>query len=181
MKTRDQNKRYRIFVIFALVTGIMTLSIAFTTVSKMIKIDGTSNKKGTTWSITFANLSKPILTGKATVDYDAKLINNSTTLNFAVSLQNSEDSVIYYFDIKNNGTYDAIVNTVTLTGLSSALANNIKYTLTYADGSSIEFGDTLDSGETRNLKLMITYISSTNTSTTDIFLNLGATVEYIQY
>lgn len=177
IQTKDANRKYRYLVILTLILSITTFSIAFATISQVIYINGIARQKGSTWSITFDNLSSPLLVGRASVDKPAELKNNSTTINFEISLLQKEDSVTYYFDVKNTGAINAKINAITLLGIPNK-TETLTWYLTYADGNDLSIGDILNAGEIKKLKLTVV---STALPTNDISLNLGATIEYIQY
>jgi len=101
-------------------------------------------------------------------------------MTYAVSLYQPGDQVIYNVDVRNTGSINAKVSSISLTGVSAALAANVTYTLTYADGTEILPDDTLDVNQSRTLRLTVTYNNVTEVPATDIPLSLGATITYIQ-
>lgn len=177
----DKDRSFRSLAVIAVMIAVVGISVAFAALSQTLTINGTTTVKGGTWNISFANLAAPSVTGTATIDTAATLTSNSTTMNFAVSLKKPSDSVVYLFDVKNNGSIDAKITAVNLTGVTTAQAANVNYTLTYADGTPIAVNDTLNAGATKNLKLTVTFDSAATTvSGTDIPLSLGATITYTQ-
>lgn len=175
--TIGKDRKYRFVIILALILSIVTLSVAFTIVDQVLSIDGTKKLTSSSWNITFDNLSSPSLVGSATIEKPAFLRNDSTTFSFEVSFKYSGDSVIYYFDVKNNGSIDAKISSINLLGIPNKTENLI-WTLTYADGKELSIGDTLGVGITKNLKLVIT---ATTIPAKDTSFNLGATIDYVQY
>jgi hypothetical protein len=176
-KKIDRNRQYRTIIILALILSIVTLSIAFILVNQTFSIDRIKNLKGTSWDISFDNLSSPSLVGSATIDTPAVLKNNSTIITFEISLKQLNDSITYYFDIVNNGELNAKINNINMLGVPSR-TENLTWSLTYADGRDLTLGDHLDAGDSKRIKLTI---KATNIPTDDITLNLGATIEYEQY
>jgi hypothetical protein len=177
----EKDRSFRSLAVIAILVAVVGVSIAFAALSQVLTINGVTKVKGGQWAVSFANLQTPTIIGDAIIDTTATLANGSTTMNFAVSLVKPTDSVTYYFDVKNSGTIDAKISAVTLTGVTEALAADVTYTLTYADGSAIAMNDTLNAGVTKNLKLVVTFNSSaTSLPSSDVTLNLGATITYVQ-
>ena len=174
-----QGRRTRNLAVIAVAVAILGMSVGFAALQQSLAITGTGTVRSATWGISFSNLQPPVLVG-ATVDTPAQLAVNSTTLTFAVSLHKPGDSVQYNFDVRNNGTIDARISSVNITGISEAAAANITYSLTYADGSPIAVNDTLAQGASRNLRLTLTYQNVSVVPDQDIILNVGATINYIQ-
>lgn len=177
----EKDRSFRSLAVVAILIAIVGISVAFAALSQVLTVNGTTKVKGGSWSVSFANLQTPTSVGIASIDTAATLTNNSTTMNFAVSLTQPGDSVTYLFDVTNTGTIDSKVSAVSLSGVTEAQAANVTYTLTYADGTAITVGDTLNAGTTKNLKLVVTFNSTaTSVPNTDITLNLGATITYTQ-
>ena len=175
-----QGRRTRNLAVIAVAVAILGMSVGFAALQQSLAITGTGTVRGATWGISFTNLQAPTLVG-ATVDTPAQLAVNSTTLTFGVSLHKPGDSVQYLFDVRNNGSIDAKISSVNITGISEAAAANITYTLAYADGTPILANDTLTAGQSRNLRLSLVYDAGAITvPETDIALNIGATINYIQ-
>lgn len=179
----DRDRSFRTLAVIAVIVAVAGISVAFAALTQTLNISGTGTVKGNTWSVKFANLQTPTLGGTATVDTPASFNGTSTTLTYAVSLKLPGDSVTYLFDVTNTGTIDAKIAPagLTLTGVTEALAANVTYTLTYANGTAIQAGDTLAAGATKNLKLVVTFNNSaTELPTSDVELSLGASLNYIQ-
>jgi len=174
-----QGRRTRNLAVIAVAVAILGMSVGFAALQQALTITGTGTVRSATWSIAFTNLQSPNLSG-ATVDTAAQLSVNSTTLTFAVSLHKPGDSVQYNFDVKNSGSIDAKVSSVNITGVSDAATANVTYTLTYADNSPIAANDTLTAGQTKSLKLTLSYNNVSEVPDTDIPLSIGATINYIQ-
>ena len=88
-----------------------------------------------------------------------------------MSLTTPGDSVTYKFEVVNDGTFDAKISSVTIptpvcTGSGESkvtdetnICSNLSYTLTYDDENNtpVLLNDTLNAGETKNMKLTLTY------------------------
>ncbi len=172
-----KQKNQRTLAIFALALAIVATTIAYAALSTTLNVSGTVTKKGGSWNIYFTNPSSASIEGSAKA---STITLASTQISFNVELYKPNDSVTYTVDIKNGGTIDAILDSVTLTGVDTASNNDITYKVTYKDGTTIKKGDTLNKGVTKTIKIYVKYNDVSTLSSTDIKLNLGASLAYIQ-
>ena len=156
-------------ILGVLAVGLIGLTVAYALLTQQLKIESTATVKAGTWDIHFENLSSS-LTGKAALADTNKLAisSNSTTISGSVGvLSVPGDSIVYTFDIINEGDIDAEVET-TLSNIGectsidnvdvSNYCNKISLELVYADtNDSVEQGDELLAKESKTLKLIITY------------------------
>ena len=180
----QKDRGFRALAIAAICVAVVALSIGYSALSQALNINGTTTVKGSTWDIHFENLTKPTaanngLIGSATEDSSTL---NNTTLTFAANLTLPGDSITYNWDVTNAGTINAkLSGTPVLTGLDAATAANVSYTFTYADGTAVTSNDTLNVGETKHLKLIVTFNTTAETvSSTDTALTLSTTLTYVQ-
>lgn len=176
----QKDRTARILVIVAICIATLGLSVAYSSFSTILTIDGTSTLKGNQWSVYFTNLGTPteVGTGKST---SADLTTDTTKFTFSVDLVKPGDSVVYTFDVKNAGEIDAKLSTINITGVTEAAAKNVTYTLTKADGTELSTNDELASGDSESLKLTVTYdLDAENVEATDLTLDLGAVLTYVQ-
>ena len=183
-----------------LIVGIVSMTIAYAALTQRLNINSNAKvlSKNTTWNIHFTNLSAPT---KIIRDNILDIIDSSSTTlsGLTATLSAPGDSVSYTFDVINEGTINAKINTsgVHLANVSSAtctgspvpseadctlVKNNLTYTLTYANGTALADGDKLAAGATKSLKLTITYnASATNVPTNDVTITgLDSYIDYIQ-
>ena len=188
-----------------LIVGIVSMTIAYAALTQRLNINSNAKvlSKSTTWNVHFTNLSAPSTTGYAQVKSGEGLVldSSSTTLSgLTATLSAPGDSVSYTFDIINEGTINAKINTngVHLASVANAtcsgtaatetadcalVKNNLTYTLTYTNPSgTITAGDTLAAGATRHCILTITYNSSaTDVPANDVTISgLDSYIDYIQ-
>ena len=173
---KDRNKRK--LIIYALVGVLMLTTVAYAALSTVLNVSGTVVKKGNLWNIYFTNPSSASIVGTAS---GGSLNIQASSLNFQVSLYKPGDKVTYTVDIKNGGTIDAVLNSISLTGLDTAKSNSLNYTVTYSDGSTIKQGDTLNIGASKTLKITVEFDSSaTSLPESDVNLTFGVTLIYGQ-
>ncbi len=171
MKTERQTK---ILALIAIVIAIGGLSIGFAAFSTTLNINGAAQVEASSWEIIFENLSAETVTGTATELAAPTIATGSTTISgFDASLTTPGDTIVYNFDVTNNGTFDAEIGTLTVaaptctgTGATATtdaanVCGNLTYTLTYTDGTAVAVNDTLDAGQTRGMKITLTYAADT--------------------
>ncbi len=172
-------------------------TIVYAGFTQQLDIQGKATVKKSSWAIKFTNLQPVVKTGTAT-EVTAPTINTNDTKisEYDVTLTTPGDSVTYDFDVTNEGTFDAKISSITIptpsckgsgdnaTADETNVCDNLTYTLTYADGTQLAVDDTLTSGETKSLKLTLTYLSSINAEqlpTEDVSIsNLAISVIYAQ-
>ena len=173
---KDRNKRK--LIIYGLLGVLMLTTVAYAALSTVLNVSGTVVKKGNLWNIYFTNPSSASIVGTAT---GGSLNIQASSLNFQVSLYKPGDKVTYTVDIKNGGTIDAVLNSISLTGLDTAKSNSLNYTVTYSNGSTIKEGDTLNAGASRTIKITVEFDSSaTSLPESDVNLTFGVTLIYGQ-
>ncbi len=157
-------------IAIAIIASITAVGIAYASFSQTLKINGNATVRTATWKVKFSNLTNATLTGTAQEITAPTITTNDTKIgDYSVSLTKPGDSVSYTFDVVNEGTFDAKVSSVTIptptctgTGDNATVdgnnvCNNISYTLTYSDGTSVQESDTLNSNETKTMKLTLKY------------------------
>ena len=173
---KDRNKRK--LIIYGLLGVLMLTTVAYASLQTILNVSGTVVKKGNLWNIYFTNPSSASIVGTAT---GSSLNIQASSLNFQVSLYKPGDKVTYTVDIKNGGTIDAVLNSISLTGLDTAKSNSLNYTVTYSDGSTIKEGDTLNVGANKTLKITVEFDSNaTSIPESDVNLTFGVTLIYEQ-
>lgn len=137
-----------------------------------LNINGSATVKSLNWSVYFDHVSEAIISGRAsetaapTLSYDATKIGD-----YAVILHRPGDAVAYDFDVVNEGDVDAEITSVTIntgsnltctssSNRASTICDNLRYTLTYNDGSAVSVGDPLLAGGTRKMTIKLTLAST---------------------
>lgn len=168
----QNNKSKYIMIGIAMVAFLLCGTIVFAGFTQQLDIQGKATVKKSSWSIKFANLSSVVKTGTAT-EVTAPTINTNDTKisEYDVTLTTPGDSVTYNFDVVNEGTFNAKISSLTIptpvctgngenaTTDASNVCKYLTYTLTYDDDTEVAIDDTLTAGETKKLKLKLTYSS----------------------
>ena len=180
-------------VLGTLTVCLISLTVIYARLTQKLDINANSNSKSSTWDIHFENLNSSVI-GKAKLSSDNQLaiMNDSATISGSVGNLYLPGDSIYTFDIVNKGTIPAVLSvspTISVPECSSIditssndVCSNVQYTLTYADGTEIKTGDSLDDGEKRAAKLTLSLkdeMSSVPSEDVDI-TNIAATLFYSQ-
>lgn len=183
----QKERGFRVIAIIAICLAATALSIGYASLSQTLQINGTSTVKGNNWAVAFQDGSLTVTPSNqvagATVGASSTSATlTGTTLSFTADLTTPGDTLTYDFVVENGGSIDAkLASTPVLAGLDTATAQNVTYTLTYADGSAIAAGDELLAGETKSVQLVVTFnATATTLPTTDQALSLSTTLNYVQ-
>lgn len=177
-----------------LLVSVFGLGIAYALLSTTLTISGTTSVSAATWDIHFSNLNASS-TGDAT--YTLPQFTSTTALtDYEIVLTKPGDSVTFTFDIINAGTISSAISslvkgTPSCSGIAGSstgttdgpiVCNNLSYTFTYSDNTVVNVGDTLNKGETKSVKLTLSYNSSaTQVPANDVAIsNLDITMIYSQ-
>ena len=175
MKGRSQRK----MIVYGLAIALLVTTVAYAVLQTTLNINGTVNRKGGSWNIHFENVANVVKCGDATITTPT-ISNAGATLTFSASLAVPKDSVSFTVDVVNDGTIDAMLSQVVLTGQSEAAANDVTYTATYGDGTPINVNDELKQNQTKTIKVTAVYNDVDSVSAEEVELDLGLTLIYVQ-
>ena len=185
---------FKSLFLIVLLVSVFGLGIAYALLSTTLTISGTTSVSAATWDIHFSNLNASS-TGDAT--YTLPQFTSATALtDYEIVLTKPGDSVTFTFDIVNAGTISSAISslvkgTPSCSGIAGSstgttdgpiVCNNLSYTFTYSDNTVVNVGDTLNKGETKSVKLTLSYNSSaTQVPANDVAIsNLDITMIYSQ-
>ena len=175
---KNSNKR----LIAIAIVLLLAISIGYAALSTTLTINGTANIAANSWLIYFTNVQ--VKTGSSTATQAPTTSGtNTTTLTWAVNLQTPGDYYEYNVDVKNDGTIDAMIGSLSNTSLNTNQAKYLNYTVTYSDGATIEQYDKLDANETVTLKVRVEYKTDLNPEdlpTENTPVTLTYTSNYVQ-
>ena len=106
----EKERRIKVLSLVALIVAVLGLTVAFASLSQMLTINGTATVDAASWDVHFENLTGPDITGSASTS-GTPSINDTTISGLNMSVTKPGDSVTYYFDIVNDGTIDAVLDT----------------------------------------------------------------------
>lgn len=191
------NNKTQNILLGVLAVGLVGISVAYASLSSNLNISGTAKVATATWNIKFDNMSAGAATGYAALPSSGKfgIQTGSTTVSGDLgTLKAPGDTITYTFKVKNNGSINAKVNSVstpTLTCVSSSTGSattastnfckGLAYTVKYSDGSSIAAGQALAAnGGSKDITVKL--VNNNNSlATEDIKVTASAmTINYIQ-
>ncbi len=158
-KEKEKDRKYKIFIIIALVISIFAISVGYASFSNLLEVNNDVYLKGKDWLIKFDNLSNIKTTGKATILTNPVITNN--IIDTDISFEEKGDSIEYNFDVVNAGNLHAKLSVApSIRGIPAEEADNIKYTIKYEDGTDINEGDFLATNTSKKIKVIIEYTAN---------------------
>lgn len=192
----EKDRGTKIAIVIVTIIAVVAVGVAFASYSTALNISGQATVKAPYWEVKFGNLSSAVLTGFAKEVTPPTIKNEDTAISkYDVKLAASGDSASYTFDVINNGTIDAKISSINVatpvcTGTGENAANDAKnvcdvlsYVLTYEDGSAVNIGDQLASGDSKKMKVKLTYgaIAGENLPLSDVSVSeLNVSIIYSQ-
>lgn len=190
-----KDKKEKNIIIVALLIVVVSMSIGFAILSTTLNINGTATVKANKWDVHFENLQ--VASGSVTATTPAAITNADATLvNYVVTLDKPGDYYEFTVDVVNDGSIDAKISaTPSISGVSPDQDVYVNYTVTYADGSTINANDPLVADTTNNAnvktyKVRVEYDATiensqlptptANGGVGDQTLNLTFAVNYVQ-
>ena len=153
MKKRNKKKTGLIAIILILV---ILISIGYASISTNLTIGGNATITAQNWLIYFTNIQPT--TGSVTPTTAPTTSGTSTTtLTWVVSLDTPGQFYEYTVDVKNDGSIDAMIGTLSNSTLTTNQAKYLDYTVTYSDGATIEQYDKLEAGHTETLRVRVEF------------------------
>ena len=183
----EKTRQIKIISLCALLVAVLGLTVAFAALSQTLTINGSAAVNAASWDIHFEKTSGKETEVKGAATFTEPTLSGTTIENFSATLTKPGDSVIYYFDIVNNGTVDAQIESYNFPRAFNDCFTNINkysycmnfdfnsdgnlnaldksvyfdlfnYQLAYADtDKSVTQGYTINAGETKHMKLVIEY------------------------
>lgn len=162
---------------------LLFISMGFAYLSTNLNITGVSLIKGNSWDVHFENVKvNKQSVALSTGDSAPAISVDGLTINFEVTLNEPGDFYKFTADIVNEGTIDAMVDSLNVEGLSS-YSSFIGYRVTYDYGREINQYDILRAGETKHIIVYVEYkedIDKDDLKATDSEINFNVTLNYKQ-
>ena len=178
-----QNTKYQLSTMI-LMAILLFVAIGYSYLTTSLSINGTADIDSNRWNVHFENVMETA--GSVMASTPATIDSNQTTITYSVRLSKPGDYYMFNVEVKNDGTLDAMLNSISsqLNGVEiTTLPDYIEYQVTYTDGLEIEQNHELKSGESEFYRILIKYkdnINSEQLPTTPTSLSLSFSVEYIQ-
>lgn len=179
MMDKIKNRKILYVILSIILISIFTLTIAYAVLTVTLNISGSAEIAASNWNIHFENIN--VTTGSSG---SIPIIKDNTTVNFSTTLNMPGDYYIFTVDVVNNGTIDAMIDSITKTPtLTADQAKYINYVIEYENGDTISAKQLVESGEYVRIKVKVQYrkdITTSDIPTSQTTLNLSFKVNYIQ-
>jgi hypothetical protein len=158
----EHHKKTRMVAVAALVVGVLGLGVAFAALSTTLYINGTAKIKNSSWDVHWAGLNCTPSGEAAVKSFDiTDGANDDDTVTVDVEFKAGNDTVVCNVNAVNSGSLNAKLSgfTSSLTALNDI---NVTASLVYgasdaSAGSAPADNDTLNAGDSRPMKLTLTY------------------------
>ena len=188
----ERQKNAQILVIAILSVAILTMSIGFATMTRNLTIEGNAHVEGSTWNISFdTNESNTVVTTGSVSTTKPNVAGTSVT--FDVTFNAFGQFYEFTVPVKNYGTYDAELDAIVMSSLTSAQDDYLNYKVFYTDSTpttteytastSTGLGKAIASNATHTVKVRVEYVEPTNTANLPgetVTVPLTATFQYKQ-
>ena len=171
-----RNKRSFIFI------AILCMGIGFAFLTSNLTITGNTSVSGNSWNVYFNNVQ----VSEGSVDASVVPTTsgaNTTSIDYTVTLDKPGDFYEFTVDAVNNGTIDAMIESITTPNIESRVLQYLSYSATYQDGTSLAQNNVLKNNTTTTYKIRVEFkkdIEPTDLSEDDINLTLTFGVNYVQ-
>jgi len=162
-----------------LMLAIVLLTIGYAFLNQNLKINGNTAIASNSWIIYFDNLlERPGTMSAAT---PARITNaEKTQIEFTIDFTTPGENYTFEVDIVNDGTIDAMINSVSLTGIPESLNGIIEWKANYLNGDELKKCDELLSNTSRRIRVTVNYNKDIDTLPDAQDLDLTFAVKYVQ-
>ncbi|MBP5678947.1 MAG: hypothetical protein J6X28_03885, partial [Bacilli bacterium] len=151
-----QRTKYKISTAI-LVALLLCITLGYAFLNANLNINGTSSIHNATWNVYWDNVQVT----EGSVSATTPTIDTSkTTVSFDITLHQPGDYYEFTVDAVNDGSIDAMIESITSTVNNQAittLPSYMNYEVTYADKKAIESNHLLRSGETEHYRVRVEY------------------------
>ena len=168
-------------LIIVIILLVLFLGLGYAYLTTTLNINGTTDVDSNTWNIYWDNVQ--VTSGSVTgtqVTQMPTIDTNKTTVSFQIRLKEPGEYYEFTVDATNDGTIDAMIDTITKT---NNIPDYLYYIVTYEDGIEIEQNQLLKANTTEKYKVRVEYRTNINPNqlpSTAQSLNLSFSVTYIQ-
>jgi hypothetical protein len=186
----EKNKGTQTIIIAVLAVAVLAMSVGFavSAYTQNLNInDSTVNVTAAKWNVHFDDTSYTETTGSVAATSHTL---TGTTMVYAVTLAKPGDFYEFTVNVKNEGTFDANLTSLTMSSLTTEQSKYLTYTITYNNGTTYSASNATITGVTlpkttgvAPVKVRVTYVApadSANLPTTDQTVTLSATLTYTQ-
>ena len=175
---RHLSRKYLSIMLCFVMIFVFTLTIAYAALSITLNITGTAEVNAVNWDI---HLENAVVNSNSSVT-NVPVVNGSTA-SFSVELNKPGDFYEFTVDVVNAGGIDAVISSITKSGLTTEQERYLNYTITYQNGESVTNNQLISANTSQRLLVRLEYrrdlVASDLPSTTQT-LNLSFAVSYVQ-
>ncbi|MBR3211282.1 MAG: hypothetical protein IKF71_05050, partial [Bacilli bacterium] len=141
---------------------IVALGIGYALLQTTLSISGATKVGDMTWNIYWDNID--VTAGS--VEGTPELSSNDTIVSFEITLEKPGDFYEFTLDAVNDGSIDAIIDSVEkkVDG-STSIPNYLNYTVTYSDDSPISTSQMLNAHSSETYKVRVDFKKDVNETT----------------
>ena len=174
------NRKVNSIVMFFFVLFLF-MGVGYAYLNATLSITGTGKVTKTTWDVHFENVQEEF--GSVTPT-SAPVISNDTSVSFSATLPEPGTYYGFTVDLVNAGTIDATIDSFDISPtLTPEQQEYFEYIIQYADGRSIQEGDSLCHGVTKSIVVLFRYKELANHDLypdEDVNFNFTITINVIQ-
>ena len=142
---------------------MVSLSLGYAYIRSTLTINGNAGISKNTWDIYFDNIVEKDSTAtitshgviKDSLQSDGTIAHN-TLIEYNITLNKPTDKYDFIVDIVNDGSIDAMIDAVRLTGLDE-VSDYATYTVKYLDGTDVKKCDLLKAQSRRKVRVVTTF------------------------
>ncbi len=144
-----EKRKKQHMIIMGLIGVIFGMTIGYSALNSLLNINGTSEITSD-WDIHFESIEEGTMVGATTIEATT---DKGTTATFNVDLQKPGSSAEYIVTVKNGGTIDAVVDSITgVDEINQASPTDIVYSV-----EELSPGETLNSGASKEFKVTVVW------------------------
>ena len=176
----SRNRKALYVILGMTIISVLTLSVVYAALSTTLQINGNAEVLASSWDIHLDN----IVLNNQSATKTKPTITSSTTATFSTELSKPGDYYEFTVDVVNDGTIDAVINSVTKTPeLTTTQKKYLNYIVEYQNGEAITTEQLVLKKTSVRLKVRIEFrndISASDLPATSETLNLSFKVNYVQ-
>ena len=161
---------------------LLSITIGTALISSILTIQGNTTIKENSWIIYFDSVRKS--TDSVASDNDARITNfEKTRIEFSANLKDPGDFYEFTVYTVNDGTIDAMVDSVEKFQLTEEQLKYLEFNVTYDNGREIKRCDPLDAHTRKRIKAVVKFKDGVNVadySGEDVNLDLYFDIHYVQ-
>lgn len=179
-----KQKNFQLVTISVLVFAVLFMAIGFAAYAQTLRINGTVNVAKSKWSVHFDENQYQEEANSVTATNHSV---GETNFSFTASLAAPGDYYAANIKVINDGTFDAILDSINMSTLSEEQAKYLTYTVKYGDTTFNEsasgLNTALTAGQTVDVLVRVDYVQPDDAADLpqkDITVNLSADLNYSQ-